>query len=314
MGLCIGMILYFIFALADYRILMRWGYSIYLGIIGLLLFTLIKGSIGMGGQRWIHLFFFKVQPSELAKLFFPACTAHHFYIHKNEYPSLAIFAPILTLLAISCPLIMKQPDLGTSLIILFSGLLLIWLAGIGKKFFIGIMLASMILAPGFWHLLRDYQKKRIAVFLGAGGIHKERYQIEQSIIAIGSGGFTGRGLLNGTQNKLHFLPEGRTDFIFAVLCEELGFMGALTIILLYCILMARLLITTLAIANPHAQLLALGLFMHILISILINIGMVMNMLPVVGIPLPLISYGLSNLWITLASLGWIQGIAMHERR
>ncbi|MCX5924990.1 MAG: FtsW/RodA/SpoVE family cell cycle protein [Candidatus Dependentiae bacterium] len=313
-GLCIGILFYFIFALYDYRILMRWGYSIYIAIIALLLFTLLKGSIGMGAQRWINLFFFKVQPSELAKLFFPACIAHHFYVHKNNPPSFNLFMPILALLGISCPLIMKQPDLGTALIILFSGALLLWLGGIGKKFFIFVSLASLLLAPCFWHLLKDYQKKRITVFLGAGGAHKERYQIEQSIIAIGSGGLSGKGLLQGTQNKLHFLPEGRTDFIFAVLCEEFGLIGALSILMLYFLLMVRLLMTTLAIIDPYAQLLAVGLFIHILLSILINVGMVMNMLPVVGIPLPLISYGLSNLWITLTSLGWIQGIAIHERR
>lgn len=313
-GLCIGVGFYFIFALCDYHILMRWGYSFYVAIIALLLFTLFKGSVGMGGQRWINLFFFKMQPSELAKLFFPACVAYHFYMHKNDQLSFRLFVPVLILLGISCPLIMKQPDLGTALIILFSGLLLVWIAGIGRRFFIGITLVGMILAPCFWHLLRDYQKKRITVFLGAGSSHKERYQIEQSIIAIGSGGVTGKGFLNGTQNKLHFLPEGRTDFIFAVVCEELGLVGALCVIVLYFLLMIRVLCTILAICNPYAQMLAIGLFIHILLSMLINIGMVMNMAPVVGIPLPLISYGLSNLWVTLASFGWIQGIAMHERR
>lgn len=313
-GLCVGLVIYFVFALSDYRIWMRWGYSAYLGVIGLLFFTLIKGSIGMGGQRWISLFFFKIQPSELAKLFFPACVAHHFYVCKNDAPSLQAYVPIIILLAVSCPLIMKQPDLGTSLIILFSGLLLLWLAGVDKRYFMMGLFSCMLLTPVFWHLLRDYQKKRIMVFLGAGNAHKERYQIEQSITAIGSGGMMGTGLLRGTQNKLRFLPEGHTDFIFAVLSEEFGFLGAFVILALYFLLMMRLLLTAALIANPYAQLLMVGLFIHVLFSLCINIGMVMNMLPVVGIPLPLVSYGLCNLWVTLASFGWIQGIAMHERR
>lgn len=313
-GLLIGLFCYFVFALCDYHILMRWGYSLYVCIILLLLFTLFKGSIGMGGQRWINLFFFKIQPSELTKLFLPAYIAYHFYIHQNDRLSFRHFIPVLALIGISCPLIMKQPDLGTSLIVLFSGLLLVWLAGIGKRFFIYGALISIVLAPCFWYLLRDYQKKRIMVFLGEGSSHKERYQIEQSIIAIGSGGITGKGFLNGTQNKLHFLPEGRTDFIFAVVCEEFGLIGALGVMLLYFLLMARVLCAIFVIANPYAQMLATGLFIHILLSMIINIGMVMNMAPVVGIPLPLISYGLSHLWVTLASFGWIQGIAMQEQR
>jgi len=313
-GLAAGLVFYFIFALCDYRILMHWGYIIYMLIIGLLFFTLCKGSIGMGGQRWIDLFFFKIQPSELAKLFFPACVAHHFRAHQYDTPSIALFAPVLALLAISCPLIMKQPDLGTALVILFSGLVLLWLAGLHKKILLLGALTCIVFTPCLWRLLRDYQKKRILVFLGSGSTRRERYQIEQSIIAIGSGGLWGKGFLQGSQNKFRFLPEGRTDFIFAVLCEEMGFVGASTTLAIYLLLMIRLLITALSIASPYAQMLAVGLFIHILFSALINIAMVMNLLPVVGIPLPLVSYGLSHLWITLASLGWIQGVAMHEQQ
>jgi len=267
----------------------------------------------MGGQRWINLFFFKIQPSELAKLFLPPFMTYHLYLHKNDPVSFKLFVPLVGILGLSCPLIMKQPDLGTALIILFSGLVLLWLAGIGKRFFIILTFSCLILSPVFWFLLRDYQKKRITVFLGAGKAHKERYQIEQSIIAIGSGGLCGKGLFKGTQNKLHFLPEGRTDFIFSVIAEELGLFGTLSVILLYCLLMIHLFIAILSISNYYAQLLATGLCIHIFLSSIINIGMTMNMLPVVGIPLPLVSYGLCNLWINLASLGFLQSIIMHEQ-
>jgi len=314
MGIGMGVFIYFFFALFDYRILMRWGYTIYLGIIGLLLFTLIKGTIGMGAQRWVSLFFFKLQPSELAKLFFPAFIAYHFDFYKDEKPTFSMFVPILGILGFSFLIIRKQPDLGTALVILFSGLILVWLSGIGRKFFLITGLTCALLAPCFWYVLKDYQKNRILVFLGSGNALKERYQIEQSMIAVGSGGITGKGLLNGTQNSFRFLPEGRTDFIFAVICEEIGFLGALFIIMLYTLLMLRLLVTALTICTASAQILATGLLIHILLSALINMCMVINMLPVVGIPLPLISYGLSNLWVTLASLGWIQSISINTQK
>ena len=157
-----------------------------------------------------------------------------------------------------------------------------------------------------------YQKQRLSVFLGYGDDKKERYQIEQARIAIGSGGITGKGFLQGTQNKLFFLPEGRTDFIFAVICEECGFLGALLILLFYSLLFGSLLLKIKKITSPPAQTLAFGLLMYPLLSTIINLGMVLGLLPTVGIPLPFISYGSSNLWTTLASLGIIQSIFMRE--
>ena len=206
-------------------------------------------------------------------------------------------------------LIIKQPDLGTGLIILFSSAIMIWLAGINKKFFIWSLIIFSFTAPILWKCLKPYQRKRIEVFLGAGDRKKERYQIEQSRIAIGSGGLTGKGFLNGTQNKFMFLPEGRTDFIFSVLCEEWGFIGASILILLYILLFIRLFYVINSIKNFFSQLLACGLIIHIVISTVINISMVMGLMPTVGIPLPLMSYGITHTWITFASLGWFNSIA-----
>jgi rod shape determining protein RodA len=313
-GLIIGLFIYCIFCSVDYRHLMRWGYFAYFGVIGLLIFTLIKGSIGMGGQRWIDLFFFKIQPSELAKLFFPPYIAYHFFSRKAaDAGSLRTFGPVLAILAISALLIMKQPDLGTALIILFSGALLLWLGGLSNRFFIICMVVGSLSTPILWHVLKPYQRKRIEVFLGQGDARKERYQVEQATIAIGSGGFWGKGFMQGTQNKLRFLPESRTDFIFAVIGEEFGFLGTMSLLLLYALLIMRIWLQIIRIKAPFIQLLAIGLLAHIFLSALINICMVLNLLPVVGIPLPLISYGLSNLWVTLASFGWLQGIAMRNR-
>ena len=215
-------------------------------------------------------------------------------------------------MALSFILIRKQPDLGTALVLLFCGLIIIWLAGINKSFFIYGGLILLITAPLSWHFLKPYQKQRVLVYVGQGDSRKERYQIEQSQIAIGSGGFFGKGLLKGTQNKLQFLPESRTDFIFSVIAEETGFAGALLIIILFSVLFFQLLWIALSIKSPFVQLLAIGLTLPIIISTLINIGMVTGLMPTVGIPLPFISYGLSNLWVNFASLGWFNAIAIRR--
>ncbi len=308
-GMCAGIIIYFFFCFFDYRKLCRAGYFLYFLVIGLLLFTLIKGKIGMGAQRWIDLKIVRFQPSEIAKLFFPAFVTYYLYT-ENDAPvyHLHSFAPILGVLLVSSLLILKQPDLGTALVFLFSGLCMFWLAGIGKKFFSWGLLVCMLTAPLGWAVLKPYQKKRILVFLGEGDTKKERYHIEQSKIAIGSGTTTGKGFCQGTQNKLLFLPESRTDFIFAVIGEEWGLMGTLLVILLYLLLSMRLLYKILVVPMFFAQLLAVGLYLPIIFSAGINIAMVCGMLPVVGIPLPLMSYGVTSVWITMAALGWIQGI------
>lgn len=314
-GILIGFIIYIGCCIIDYRTLLRWGYFAYIAVIGLLIFTLIKGSIGMGAQRWINLGFIKLQPSELAKLLFPAFAAYHLEIKKDEQQTfMRTFLPMLCILGISFMLILKQPDLGTALIIAYTGLILLWLAGLPKKFFICSALALFICAPIIWrYVLKPYQKNRIAVFLGYGDTHKERYQIEQATIAIGSGGIWGKGLLQGTQNKLRFLPESRTDFIFAVLCEEWGLIGALILLFMYILLFWRFIFTVLSLSDPTIQLFALGAIIHIILSTIINIGMVVGLIPIVGIPLPLMSYGLSNLWVTFASLGWFARITMQQK-
>lgn len=313
-GIAGGLIIYSFFCIMDYRSLMRWGYFAYIAVIGLLIFTILKGSIGMGGQRWINVLgLFKFQPSELAKLLFPAF-ATYFFIAEEDSPDKPFkrFVPVLIILGISFILILKQPDLGTGLILAFSGTIMLWLTGISKKFFIISFVLGVLCAPILWNVLKPYQRQRIAVFLGEGDVRKERYQLEQAKIAIGSGGVWGKGFLKGTQNKLLFLPESRTDFIFAVICEEIGFVGALCILGLYLLLFFRFFFIIASINIPFIQLLATGIIIHIVFSTLINICMVLGLLPVVGIPLPLMSYGVSNLWITFASLGWFNGIAMRR--
>ncbi len=312
-GIIAGIVIYLFCSAIDYRTWMRLGYFLYALALGLLAFTLIKGSVGMGAQRWVNLFFFKLQTSELIKLLFPAFFAHYLQTHKNtESISFKHFIPIIGVLLLSTFLILKQPDLGTGLIVFSSGLILLWLAGINKKFFLYGAITLLITTPFSWHFLKDYQKKRITTFLGQGKNEKERYQIEQSHIAIGSGGLLGKGFLKGTQNRLLFLPESRTDFIFSVLSEEFGFIGSFFVLLLYLMLFLRIISQIYLMQTPIMQLFAIGLTIHIMLSTIINLGMVVGLLPIVGIPLPLMSYGLSNLWITFISLGWFHSISTQQ--
>ncbi len=312
-GILSGFIIYLIFSIVDYRSLNRWGYFIYFIILVLLFFTIIKGSIGMGAQRWISLGLFRFQPSELAKLFLPSFISYYLLTQNDtaQY-TLSDFLPIIALLGMSFMLILKQPDLGTALLIVFSGFTLLWFAGISKRFIVICSVIFLISAPLTWRVLKPYQKKRILVFLGQGAAHKERYQIEQSKIAIGSGGLCGKGITKGTQNIFQFLPESRTDFIFSVIAEEWGFLGVLLVITLYIILFFRLMIIASSLNFLPTILLALGLIIHCIFSCIINMAMVTGLLPIVGIPLPLLSYGISHLWITFASFGWFNSIAIRR--
>lgn len=308
-GLISGILIYFFCSLLDYRTVCRIGFFLYFFSIGVLILTMIKGSIGMGAQRWIDIGLFKFQPSELSKLFFPMFITYYFlHDDKITQPDQKSFITPFLIMLVSALLILKQPDLGTCLIILFSGLVMFWFVGLSKNFFLTVGIIMLITTPLSWECLKPYQKKRVLVFLGYGQMQKERYQIEQSKIAVGSGGFLGKGYLQGTQNKLSFLPESRTDFIFSVICEEIGLIGAIFLILLYLALFFRLFLMINSISTFYPQLLCLGLITHIIFSTIINMCMVLDLLPVVGIPLPFVSYGITHLWIGFASLGCINSI------
>jgi rod shape determining protein RodA len=308
------------FCVKDLRFLHKIGSFIYFVILGLLLYTFLSGWLVVGVKRWIPLYFIRFQPSELARLFLPICIAHYFAkqhpkTHKPLLLKKIIFRTFLYplfVIFISFFLILRQPDLGTALLILFSGLILLWFIGIDKKFFIITSLIVLVSAPFLWTKLKPYQKQRIMVLLGQGDAKKERYQLEQSKIAIGSGGITGKGFLKGTQNKLAFLPADHTDFIFSVICEETGLLGALFILLLFFALFTRIIFITIQTHNFFDQIIAIGLLSHLMLSFCINIGMGIGILPIVGIPLPLFSYGITNLWISLASLGWLNNIAIRR--
>ena len=314
-GALCGILIYTIFCTINLQRLTYMGAIAYVLVLLLLCYTHLAGWIGMGARRWVSLYFIRFQPAELAKLFLPAFLGYYFFRDETtSSTTISSFFTALCVLAITFLLIAKQPDLGTALIVLFVGLMLLWFIGLSSKFFAIAGLCFALGTPILWHSLKTYQQKRILVMLGNGDVRREGYQTLQAKIAIGSGGLTGKGLLRGTQNKMLFLPEDHTDFIFAVICEEWGLLGALLVLLLYTLLALRLFSNINATTRPINVIVGIGLLGHILLSVCVNIAMTCGLLPIVGIPLPLFSYGVSNLWVTLASLGWLGNIARHRNK
>ena len=291
----------------------RWTPWIFaLGTIGLVL-VLLFGHTGKGAQRWLSLGFAHVQPSEIMKLATPMMVAWYF----QARPLPARFNDILitgTLILIPAILTAKQPDLGTAILLIASGGFVLLLAGLSWRLLIMVLLVFAAFTPLIWHFMHDYQQERVLTFLnperdplGSG------YHIIQSKIAIGSGGFWGKGWLNGTQSHLNFLPEHATDFIFAVCGEEFGFVGAMLFLILYFYITARSLYISLKAQDTFTRLLAGSLGLTFCLSALINIGMVAGILPVVGVPLPLTSYGGTSLVTVFAGFGMLMSIHTHRK-
>jgi rod shape determining protein RodA len=290
----------------------RWAIWLYgLGLF-LLLIVLIIGHISKGGQRWIHLGFFRFQPSEFMKISIPIFIAWYF-CKKSPPPSFKEITTCFVITLIPVALTLKQPDLGTAILLGISGGTALLLAGISWRYLVTALAALAAASPVFWHFMHDYQRKRILTFLnpshdplGAG------YNIIQSKIAIGSGGLWGKGWLLGTQSHLHFLPAHTTDFIFAVCGEEFGFVGCFILFALYIFVVGRCFYITYNAQNTYTRLLAGTLTLTFFMGVLINIGMVSGLLPVVGIPLPLVSYGGSSLIATFAGFGILMSIHGHR--
>lgn len=280
--------------------------------LGLLVMVLLSGDVGKGAQRWLDLGV-RFQPSEIMKLGVPMMLA--WLLHDRPLPpSFGMIITSLVLVLAPVALIALQPDLGTAIMITASGAAVIFLAGIGAWYMIGAATVALVSLPALWYfVMHEYQKKRVLTLfdpdsdpLGAG------YHIIQSKIAIGSGGLFGKGWLNGTQSRLEFIPERHTDFILAVLSEELGLLGVLFLFALYLFIAARgLHIATMA-RNTFARLLAGSLSLTFFVYVLVNAGMVSGMLPVVGVPLPLVSYGGTSVVTLLAGFGILMSIYGHR--
>lgn len=292
-----------------YKIWTPWIYGIGLG---LLLAVMLMGKIGKGAQRWLELGLFRFQPSEIMKLAVPMMAAWYFdrQAHPGSIRSISIASIIIFIPAL---LIAKQPDLGTAIMVAAAGLCVVFLAGIRFKFILLLVVLMGLAVPVVWHVMHDYQKQRVYTLLdpeqdplGSG------YHIIQSKIAIGSGGLMGKGWLEGSQSHLNFLPEHATDFIFAVSGEEFGFAGGFAIIALIVLISLRSLNIASNAQTTFTRLLAASLAMSFFLSGFVNIGMVMGIIPVVGIPLPLVSYGGTAMVTFLASFGILMSISSHR--
>ena len=293
--------------------LRRWSPWLYAVGLAMLVAVLVFGHTGKGAQRWLDLGIVRFQPSEMVKLAVPLMIAWYL-AEKRLPPSWQRLSMAAVMIALPVALIAKQPDLGTALLVASAGIFVLFLAGISWRLIGALMIAGAAAAPVAWYLMRDYQRQRVLTFLdpekdplGAG------YHIIQSKIAIGSGGLYGKGWLNGTQSQLDFLPERHTDFIFAVLSEEFGLIGVLTLLALYLFIIARGLYIATRAQDTFTRLLAGSLTLVFFVYLFVNTGMVTGLLPVVGVPLPLVSYGGTSLVTLMAGFGMLMSIHTHRR-
>ena len=292
--------------------LARFVPMIYVVGLFLLVMVLVFGT-GRGAQRWLDLGLFRFQPSELMKLAVPLTVAT-ILSRKSLPPSLPVIIIAIFLVVIPSVLIFRQPDLGTAILVASSGLFVLFFAGTSWKLIGGSTVLAFVTAPVVWLALRDYQRGRILTLfnperdpLGAG------YHIIQSRIAVGSGGIEGKGWLNGTQSHLEFLPERATDFIFAVYCEEFGFIGVVILLLAYTLLITRGIKISIEAQDTFGRLVGASLTLTFFLYVFVNMGMVIGQLPVVGVPLPLVSYGGTSLVTILTAFGVLMSIQTHRR-
>ena len=293
-----------------------FSYIFYILTIFLLIWVAFYGIKVSGSQRWMNLYFIVLQPSELMKIAIILCLAKYYHRLKidnvNSFTSIII---VLTIILIPVMLVVSQPDLGTSILIALSGLIILWLGGVRIKYFFYSFFTFLITLPFIISFLKPYQKLRILTFLdpdrdplGAG------YQIIQSKIAIGSGGLEGKGFLKGTQSYLDFLPEKHTDFIFTLFSEEFGFLGSILLLIIYSIIIIRIIrIGTISRSN-FAKLFCFGYAFAIFIYIVVNLSMVLGLVPIVGSPLPIMSYGGSSMLATMIGFGIVLSAKINHKQ
>ncbi|MCM8801625.1 MAG: rod shape-determining protein RodA [Candidatus Omnitrophica bacterium] len=313
----LGLSMFLIISHFNYRRIWDWIYPLYGLSVLFLAMVFLLGITRLGAQRWLKIGWFNFQPTELTKLVMIIVLAGYFSRKSPDNISLLVkrmnlwqglILPFI-LVAIPVGLILEQPDLGSAVMLIFIFICIIYLSEVRLRYIIIFLLTLLALTPFFWYFLRDYQKERVIVFLnpnidplGAG------YTIIQSKIAIGSGGLFGKGWLSGTQSQLHFLPESHTDFIFASFTEEWGFLGAIFLLGLYYLLIWQGILVSQRTTDPFGRLICLGISLSLAFQVAINIAMNLGLAPVVGLPLPLMSYGGSSVLVTFISLGLLVNI------
>ncbi len=292
------------------------SYLFYFAVILLLIYVSFFGIKSSGSRRWMDLYLFNLQPSELMKIAIILCLAKYYHRIKIEnVNSITSIMTVLTIIIIPIIMVLSQPDLGTSILIAASGLIVLWLGGVKIKYFIYSFIVFLISLPFVISFLKPYQKLRILTFLdpdrdplGAG------YQIIQSKIAIGSGGLDGKGFLKGTQSYLDFLPEKHTDFIFTLFSEEFGFIGSVALLILYSIIIIRILRIGAISRSNFSRLFCFGFAFAIFIYIVVNLSMVLGLLPIVGSPLPILSYGGSSMLATMIGFGIVLSAKINHKQ
>lgn len=318
-----GLFLMFVVAMVPIWFWRNISALAYLGTLGLLLLVELMGVIGMGAQRWIDLGFMRLQPSELAKItVVMALAAYYDWLDvKKVSRPLWVIAPVILVL-IPTGLVLVQPDLGTAILLVFGGGAMMFLAGVHWAYFAAVIAAGVgtvwtVLASRgtSWQLIKDYQFRRIDTFLdpsndplGAG------YHITQAKIALGSGGWTGRGFMQGTQSRLNFLPEKHTDFIFTTLAEEFGFLGGISLLTLYALIIIFCVYSAISNKDRFGSMLTLGIAVTFFLFFAVNMSMVMGLAPVVGVPLPLVSWGGSAMLVLMGAFGLVQSAHVHRPR
>ena len=311
----VGLVLMIIVAVSNIHFWLRYAYVIYIASFISLIFVELFGSVGMGAQRWIDLGFMSLQPSEVMKTAVILALARYFYASRMEDVERFTYLMFpLMLVAAPMAMIIRQPDLGTALLLAVSGVAVFFLAGVRLWVFVAAGIAAIGAIVPVWHLvLLDYQKARLLTYLrpeqdplGSG------YHVMQSKIALGSGGIFGKGFLAGSQSHLSFLPEKHTDFIFTMLAEEFGMMGGLTLIGLYALLLIYGFAISLRCRHHFGRLLGMGIMTMFFLNFFVNVAMVMGLLPVVGMPLPLVSYGGSAMLTLMFGFGLLLNVYVHR--
>lgn len=299
----------------DYRGLQQYGKSLYIFNLVMLLAVMLFGHAALGAQRWIQIGFISIQPSEFSKLIMIICLAAVLESRMGRLDTPQDLLPVAAYVGLPFILVLKQPDLGTSLVFMAIFFGMVIACGINWKLFTAIVVMGVAALPVLWQFLKDYQKMRIMVFLdpnvdplGSG------YHIIQSKIAIGSGMLFGKGLFEGTQSQLNFLPENHTDFIFAVVGEEFGFVGAMILLFLYMLVLWRGMQIARDASDIFGRLLAVGITSMLAFHVLVNVGMTTGIMPVTGIPLPLMSYGISSLTTNILSIAILMNIHLHKQK
>ncbi len=312
MRIGIGLAALFVAAQIPPQQMARWAFVLYGAGILLLVLVLFLGT-GRGAQRWLDLGVFQFQPSEIMKLAAPMMVAA-FFDERAVPPRLPEIGVTVLLIMLPTALVIRQPDLGTAILIAVSGFSVLFLAGIQRVYIFTSVIVMLLSAPLLWFVMHDYQRARVLTLLepeqdplGAG------YHIIQSKIAVGSGGAFGKGWLDGTQSHLEFLPERSTDFIFAVICEEFGFVGAVLLVVVYMCLVGRGFVIALHAQGTFPRLFAASIVVTFFVYLYVNMGMVIGQLPVVGVPLPLISYGGTSVVTLMTSFGILMSIHTHKR-